>query len=320
MDWTDLDNLLEPIANGSADYSKGNRFIYGHSKDSPGNAWREMPPRRILGNISISVLTKVASGYYHILDSQMGYTALHRRVFPLVNWKKARKGYGYPAEWLMRFHSKGVRVQDVPVRAIYLPNERQTQIRLRRFLFYMMGIIVKGGLERINREYLLGRLTLPRISIPSITMFLRSFYQRVSLRIGGLKLSNRVSSKGRTQLVFQSALATAKKSSLTRTLRASLGLGRSPPPNRPTSVSFKTLSQGLDVGTQVNEIPWQFTHGDPLEFETKNFLLDRLDRLDKMLTALPKDAAKRLNLKEHTNKVLRTMKKWAYGEEASGTA
>jgi hypothetical protein len=39
-----------------------------------------------------------------------------------------------------------------------------------------------------------------------------------------------------------------------------------------------------------------------------------------MLTALPKDAAKRLNLKEHTNTVLRTMKKWASGEEASGTA
>ncbi|MHA2379603.1 MAG: hypothetical protein ACXADS_10005, partial [Candidatus Thorarchaeota archaeon] len=297
-----------------------NRFIYGHSKDSPGNAWREMPPRRILGNVSVSILTKIASGYYHLHDSQMGYTALHRRVFPIVNWKKARKGYGYPAEWLMRFHSKGVRVQDVPVRAVYLPNERQTQIRVRRFLFYMMGIIVKGGLERINREYLFGRLTLPRISIPSIISPLRSLYQRVSLRIGGLKLSNRISNRDRTRLTFQNALTTAKKSSLIRSLRASLGPGRAPPQNRTISMSFKTAPQGRGVGTEINEIPWQFALGDPLEFEPRNSLLSRFNHLDKMLTALPKEAAKRLNLKEHTNTVLRTMKKWASGEEASGTA
>jgi len=314
MDWTDLSNLLRPIADGSADYSKGNRFIYGDSKDSPGNAWREMPARRILGNVSVSILTKIASGYYHIHDSQMGYTALHRRVFPLVNWEKARKGYGYPAEWLMRFHSKGVRVRDVPVRAIYL------QIRVRRFMFYMMGIIVKGGIERINREYLAGRLTLPRISIPSIINPLRSLYWYVRLRIGGLKLSNKLSRTSRARLAFQNALTTAKKSSVTRTLKASLGPGQSPPPNRPISMSYKTAPQGPGVGAEINEIPWRFTLGDPLEFEPRNSLLSRLERLDEMLTALPREAAKRLNLKEHTDTLWRSVKKLVNGEEASGTA
>jgi len=141
MDWLDLDSLLQPIADGRVDYTKGNRFIYG-SKDAPGNAWREMPTRRILGNVCCSILTKFASGYYHINDSQMGYTALHKRAFTRMDWKSARRGYGYPAEWLMRFHSEGVRVADVPVRAIYLTNERQTQIQVKKFLFYMMGIIV----------------------------------------------------------------------------------------------------------------------------------------------------------------------------------
>ena len=146
MDWLDLDNLLQPIAEGRVDYTKGNRFIYG-PKDMPGNAWREMPTRRILGNVCCSILTKFASGYYHINDSQMGYTALHKRAFTRMDWKSARKGYGYPAEWLMRFHSEGVRVADVPVRAIYLRNERQTQIQLKKFLFYMMGIIVRGYIQ-----------------------------------------------------------------------------------------------------------------------------------------------------------------------------
>ena len=154
MDWADLEVLLDPIAHGVADYTKGNRFIYGSSKDAQGNAWCEMPIHRILGNVTLSVLTQIASGYYHIYDSQMGYTALHRRVFPLIDWEKARQGYGYPAEWLMRFHSAGVRVKDVPVRAIYLENERQTQIRVRKFVFYMLAVIIRGGLNRMFREYL----------------------------------------------------------------------------------------------------------------------------------------------------------------------
>jgi len=154
MDWNDLENLLIPIDQGVADYTKGNRFIYGKSKESPGNAWREMPTIRILGNVTLSILTKIASGYYHIHDSQMGYTAMHRRVFPLVNWDKARQGYGYPAEWLMRFHTLGVRVSDVPVRAIYLDEERQSQIKVSRFLFYMLGVMTRGWISRLVREYL----------------------------------------------------------------------------------------------------------------------------------------------------------------------
>jgi glycosyltransferase involved in cell wall biosynthesis len=194
MDWLDLDNLLQPIAEGKADYTKGNRFIYG-SKNTPGNAWREMPTRRILGNVCCSILTKFASGYYHINDSQMGYTAIHKRAFKLVNWKAARKGYGYPAEWLMRFHSKGIRVSDVPVRAIYLSNERQTQIRVKKFLFYMMGIIVKGGIERINREYLFGRVTLPTISVPSITGPIWSAFQSMGARIKSLRIVERIGAR-----------------------------------------------------------------------------------------------------------------------------
>jgi glycosyltransferase involved in cell wall biosynthesis len=153
MDWNDLDNMIDPIRQGEADYTKGNRFMYGTSKDCSGNAWREMPALRILGNVTLSVLTKIASGYYHLYDSQMGYTAMHRRVFSVVDWNKVRQGYGYPAEWLMRFHTHGVRVVDVPVRAIYMDNERQTQIKVRKFLFYMLGVLVRGWISRLRREY-----------------------------------------------------------------------------------------------------------------------------------------------------------------------
>jgi len=248
MDWLDLENMLKPIADGKADYTKGNRFIYGRSSNSPGNAWREMPVRRLFGNVTLSILTKFASGYYHINDSQMGYTSMHRRIFPHINWFKARKGYGYPAEWLIRFHSHGVRVADVPVRAIYLHNERQTQIRVRKFVFYMLGIIVKGGLERINREYLLGKVALPEISLPTISIGIGSFFRHLSLRIGNIRVLNRLSGVVRFTSHFNRAR------SLPKILTQRISIGGKLNPNQE--------APSLDMyGSQVKSNPIQFEIG-----------------------------------------------------------
>ena len=85
-------------------------------------------------------------------------------------------------------------------------------------------------------------------------------------------------------------------------------------------MSYKSVPQGPDVGSKINEIPWRFALGDPLEFEPKNSLLTRLERLDEMLTNLPREAAKKLNLKEHTGTLWRSVRKLVNGEEASGTA
>jgi len=254
MDWLDLDNLLKPIAEGTADYTKGNRFMYGHSKNSPGNAWREMPSRRLLGNISLSVMTKLASGYYHINDSQMGYTSMHRRVFPLVEWNNARKGYGYPADWLIRFHSLGVRVHDVPVRAIYLRNERQTQIRVRRFVFYMMGIIVKGGLERLNREYVFGRWPLPKISMPMMGVQIGNLFRRLSLGIGSMRILNRISGLLSFRRIFSGARSLPKMLLQSDGLRMALGSKQKEHPLNIYAGHVKNTPIHFSVGKQVNKI------------------------------------------------------------------
>ncbi len=119
-----------------------------------GNALKNMPKLRIFGNIVLSFITKVVTGYKEIFDSQMGYTSLHRDYLPLINWKRARKRYGYPGDWLARFHAKNIRVVDVPTRAIYLPDERQTQIKIKKFLVYTSWTMFKAYLHRIYHEYL----------------------------------------------------------------------------------------------------------------------------------------------------------------------
>ncbi len=112
MDPADLPALLGPIADGTADYVKGNRFLHP-------SIWTEMPPTRIVGNVLLSAATRVTSGYRHVFDSQCGYTAIHRDALAKLPLGALWARYGYPNDLLSRLHVAGMRVVDVPVRPIY---------------------------------------------------------------------------------------------------------------------------------------------------------------------------------------------------------
>ena len=97
MDPNDLPQIIEPVASGSADYTKGNRLFYG-------DAWTMIPHYRYLGNSFLSLMTKIASGYWHIADSQSGYTAINLKALQTINWDSMYKRYGQPNDLLVRFH------------------------------------------------------------------------------------------------------------------------------------------------------------------------------------------------------------------------
>ena len=71
MDPVELGELVEPVARGEVEYAKANRLVSGE-------AWTIIPRTRYLGNAVLSLLTKIASGYWHVADSQAGYTAVSR--------------------------------------------------------------------------------------------------------------------------------------------------------------------------------------------------------------------------------------------------
>ena len=112
MDPGDLPALLDPIANGHADYVKGNRFLHP-------DVWTAMPPSRIVGNVLLSAATRVTSGYRHVFDSQCGYTAIRRDALAKIDLDVMWTRYGYPNDLLSRLNVAGVRVVDVAVRPIY---------------------------------------------------------------------------------------------------------------------------------------------------------------------------------------------------------
>jgi glycosyltransferase involved in cell wall biosynthesis len=148
MPLDELPRLLDPLVEGKADYTKGNRFM------EEGNAFTDMPRIRLLGNTLISLLTKISSGYYSIFDVVDGYTAITKKAISGVNWDKAWKGYGYPMDFLMRLNVKGFRVIDVPRRAIYLEGERQSQIKGFSYAAKVSPMLLKNFFRRLNTKYL----------------------------------------------------------------------------------------------------------------------------------------------------------------------
>jgi glycosyltransferase involved in cell wall biosynthesis len=114
MDPADLPSVIAPIADGSADYVKGNRFLHPE-------VWRAMPPARIVGNLVLSAATRVTSGYRHVFDSQCGYTAISAAALLALDLDSVFPRYGYPNDLLSRLHVAGQRVVDVPVRPVYGP-------------------------------------------------------------------------------------------------------------------------------------------------------------------------------------------------------
>src|SRR5581483_11019979 len=103
MDPADLPALLEPIAAGRVDYAKGNRFLV------PG-VWRAMPKARLAGNIALSLVTRVTSGYRQVFDWQCGYTAASRRALEVIDRSGMFPRYGYPNDVLARLNAAALAV------------------------------------------------------------------------------------------------------------------------------------------------------------------------------------------------------------------
>lgn len=112
MDPDDLPHLLDPVVEGGADYAKGNRLFTG-------DAWNVIPRVRYLGNSMLSLLTKIASGYWQVADSQCGYTAIGRRALETIDWSRTYRRFGQPNDLLVRLNLFNFRVVDVPVKPIY---------------------------------------------------------------------------------------------------------------------------------------------------------------------------------------------------------
>jgi glycosyltransferase involved in cell wall biosynthesis len=154
MDPRDVPRLLAPIREGRADYVKGNRFACRE-------VWRAMPATRLCGNIALSLLTRLSSGYRDVFDSQCGFTAATRGALLAVDLHALFPRYGYPNDLLARLWVAGARVVDVPVRPIYGPAWR-SGISLRTALYPVLFVVLRSLLWRLRARRRLSPTQLSR--------------------------------------------------------------------------------------------------------------------------------------------------------------
>jgi glycosyltransferase involved in cell wall biosynthesis len=147
MDPDDLVRVVAPVAQGEADYVKGNRLFRGES-------WGMIPHYRYLGNAVLSLLTKIVSGYWHIADSQSGYTAISRIALERLDLSRIYKRYGMPNDILVKLNVGHFRVRDVPVRPVYNIGEN-SGIRLRKVVPTIIWLLLRGFSWRLKEKYIL---------------------------------------------------------------------------------------------------------------------------------------------------------------------
>jgi len=147
MDPNDLTNILDPVANGDADYTKGNRLFQG-------DAWNMIPHYRYFGNSFLSLLTKIASGYWHIADSQTGYTAVSLKVLKKLPLDKIYKRYGMPNDMLIKLNQYDFRVRDIHVRPVYNIGEK-SEIKLFKVIPKISWLLIKGFWKRLFFKYVI---------------------------------------------------------------------------------------------------------------------------------------------------------------------
>jgi glycosyltransferase involved in cell wall biosynthesis len=147
MDPGDLEHLVAPVARGEVDYAKANRLVSGQ-------AWRLIPHHRYLGNAVLSLLTKVASGYWHVADSQSGYTAVALPMLEQLDLDRIYARYGFPNDMLVHLNVWNARVRDIPSRPVYGVGER-SGIRLHRVVPTISWLLVKGFWWRLWQKYVI---------------------------------------------------------------------------------------------------------------------------------------------------------------------
>ncbi|GAB1644512.1 glycosyltransferase family 2 protein [Krasilnikovia sp. MM14-A1259] len=144
MDPAHLPALLTPIADGQALFTKANRF---YSRDS----YKGMPMHRIIGNVVLSFMTKLASGYWHLFDPQNGYTAIHRTALERLNLDGIARDYSFENDLLINLNILRIPACDVPIPAVY--GEEESTMRMRRVIPSLISQLTRGLCRRILLKY-----------------------------------------------------------------------------------------------------------------------------------------------------------------------
>lgn len=147
MDPSELEAICTPVVAEGIDYVKGNRLIHR-------SAWLVIPKVRYIGNAVLSILTKIASGYWHVSDTQSGYTAISRRALESIKIYNIYKRYGMPNDLLVKLNIAFCTIKEVGIKPVYDIGE-QSKLKPIKVIVPVSWLLLKSFFVRLWGKYLI---------------------------------------------------------------------------------------------------------------------------------------------------------------------
>lgn len=191
MDLNELPNIIEPIVSGSYEYAKGNRFFSIE-------LIKGMPKVRLVGNLVLSFLNKLSTGYYDIFDPNNGFTGISKKALLEINLNKVDDGYFFESDMLFNLGLNNARVKDVPMKSIY--GSEKSNLSIMHSLWHFLKKHIKNIFLRLLYTYfirdfrvasiqlLLGPLLLIWGGVLGITTWVHSHQMKIPSQPGTIVL------------------------------------------------------------------------------------------------------------------------------------
>ncbi|MCX7007829.1 MAG: glycosyltransferase family 2 protein [Kiritimatiellaeota bacterium] len=146
MDPGELESLCRPVVEGRADYCKGNRFKHRSAR-------RAIPRVRYVGNAGLSLLTKIATGYWRISDTQTGFTALGLEALENLDVHLLYPRYGSGNDLLQKLNIANFTLSEVPITPHYAVGE-QSKLKVGHVAPRIAGLLLRLFVQRLVKKYL----------------------------------------------------------------------------------------------------------------------------------------------------------------------
>uniref|UniRef100_UPI00404A63D7 glycosyltransferase family 2 protein n=1 Tax=Flavobacterium sp. TaxID=239 RepID=UPI00404A63D7 len=146
MDPSELEDICTPVILENIDYVKGNRLRHPSAKFV-------IPRTRFIGNSVLSMLTKIASGYWKISDTQTGYTAISLSALNKIKIYEIYKSYGMPNDLLVKLNIASCSLKEITIKPVYRVGE-QSKMKVGRVIRRVSWLLLKLFFVRLWTKYL----------------------------------------------------------------------------------------------------------------------------------------------------------------------
>ncbi len=146
MDPSELESICRPVVEGEVDYVKGNRLKHR-------SASLVIPKIRFLGNSVLSLLTKIASGYWKVSDTQTGYTAISLNALKGIRIYDIYKSYGCPNDILVKLNIANFEIKEIPIKPVYEVGE-ESKMRVFKVIPKISWLLFRLFWKRLYKKYL----------------------------------------------------------------------------------------------------------------------------------------------------------------------